>query len=110
MYAGTGFIQCVDCFVREVAVADITFCQLHTSLQGFGRIDHIVVFFVAGLDILQDLQSLFRCCRIDDHFLETTFQSSVFLDILTMFIECRSTDTLYFSTGQGRLQHIGGIH
>ena len=86
MYARTGFIQRINCFVREVAVTDITFCQFYTSLQGFGRIDHIVMFFVAGLDILQDLQSFFRCCRIDDHFLETTFQSSIFLDIFTVFI------------------------
>ncbi len=110
MYARTGLVQSIDCLIREVTVADISFRQLYTSIQRLVRIDHIVMFFITGLDIFQNLQCLFCCCRVDNHFLETTFQSTVFLDVFTIFIQRRSTDTLYFTTCQRRFQHIGSVH
>ena len=40
------------------------------------------------------------------HLLESTFQSSVFFDILTIFVDGGGTYTLYFATSQGRFKHI----
>ena len=47
--------------------------------------------------------------RLYHHFLKTTFQSPVFFDMLAVFIEGSSTDTLYFAASQCRFEHVGGI-
>ena len=48
----TCLVQCIDSFVREIAVAKITFCQAHTCLKGIVGIYHIVMVLVLILDII----------------------------------------------------------
>ena len=60
--------------------------------------------------ILQYLKSLFRCSGFHYNLLETTLQSTVFLDILPVFIKSGSADTLYFTASQSGFQHISRIH
>ena len=69
-----------------------------------------MVLLITRFDITQDLQSFFRRSRINDHFLETTFQRTVFLDILTIFIQSSSANALNLTTSQRRFQHIRRIH
>ena len=46
---------------------------------------------------------------IHDNRLETAFQSSIFLDVLAVFINRRRTDALEFATGKRRLENVGSI-
>ena len=70
----------------------------------------MVVVFVSVLDVMQYLQGFFVGCRFHQYLLETTFQCSVLLNGVTVFIECGGTDALYCSACQGRLQDIRCIH
>ena len=47
---------------------------------------------------------------INHNRLETTFQGSVFLNILTILIQCGSTDAVKLTTGKHWFQHVAGIH
>lgn len=110
MHTRTGFIEGIDGLVREIAVADIAGCQLDTCFQGFVSIGDVMMVFVLILDVLQYLKGFLGCGRLYHHFLETTFQSSVFLDALAVFVQRSSANALYLATSQCWLQHIGGIH
>ena len=68
------------------------------------------MLFVFLFDILQNLKCFLRCSRFHNNFLETSLQSTVFFNILTVFVESGCTDTLNFTTCQCWFQHIGGIH
>ena len=68
----------------------------------------MILIFI--FNIVENLQSLFRTCRLNHHLLETTLQSTVFLYILAVFIERCGTDALYFTTGKSRFQQVRGIH
>ena len=67
----SGFVQCVDGFVGEVAIADVALGQFDARLECGVGVDHIVVLLVAPLDVLEDLECLLGRRRVDDHLLET---------------------------------------
>ena len=47
------------------------------------------MILVAGFDIVQDFDRFIERSRFDQYFLEASFQSTVFLDILPVFVEGR---------------------
>ena len=110
MYTRTGFIECINCFIREVTVGYITVCQLDTSFQCRIRIIYVVMIFIFILNITKNLQRFVSCSRLYHYLLETTLQRPVFFDILPIFVKGSGTDTLNLSTRQCRLQHVGSIH
>ena len=69
-----------------------------------------MMVFVLLFYVSQYLERFFRSSGFYYNFLKTTLQSTVFLDILSVFVKRGSTDTLYFAASQSRLQHIGCIH
>ena len=109
MYSTTGFVQSIDGFVRQCTIADVSFGQRHTSLYRLRRVGHIVVIFISLLDVIEDLQSIFRRGRLKLYFLETAIQCTVFLDALPKFVDGRGADALHFATRQSRFQNISGI-
>ena len=110
VYARTRLVEGVDGLVGEETVGDIAVCQFDTCLQGLVGIGYVVVLFVAVLDVLQNLQRLLGCCRLNDDLLETTLQGSVLLDGVAVFVECGGADALYGATCQSRLHDVGCIH
>ena len=68
------------------------------------------MIFILFLDILQYLKRFFGGGRFYYHLLETAFQGAILLNVLSIFIQGGGADTLYLSTRQSRLQHIGSIH
>src|SRR5687767_9690950 len=69
----------------------------------------MMMLFVFLLDVIEDLNRLFRSSSIYHYNLESSCQSAVFFNILTVFIECSSTYTLDISPCEGRLKHVGSI-
>ena len=105
----TDFVQCVNCFVWQVAIGNIAFGQTHTGGNCFIGVAHAVVIFVALLDIVEDLNGFVYGSRLDDDFLKATLQSTVFFNVLTVFIECGSANCLHFASGKCWLEHIRSV-
>ena len=68
------------------------------------------MLFVTVLYVLQYVYSLVVSGRLDKDFLETSFECSVFLYVVTILIECCRTDTLYNTSCKSRFHNIGSIH
>ena len=107
---GTHLVHSVDGLVGHETVVDIAFCQFDTGCNGFIRITDMVVIFVAVLDVVQDLQRLFVGGGFYQYLLKTSFEGSVFLDAIAIFIECSGTDTLDCPTCQCGFHDVGRIH
>ena len=59
---------------------------------------------------MQDIECLLRIGRLNDNLLEASLQGTVFLNGVTILIQCRCTNTLYSATCQGGFHDIGSIH
>ena len=110
MQACSDFVHCVNGLIWERAVSNIALCQFDTRCQRLVRICHLMVVLIALLDVREYLHSLLRRCLLHDNLLEATLKGTVFLYRLAIFIQRRSTDTLYCAARQSRLQHICCIH
>ena len=110
MYARANFVKNIYGLIWEETVCYISVCQFHTCFQCFVAIDNLMEFLIGALNIMKYLQSFLRRCRIDDYLLESSFQSTVFLNTLAIFVQCCCTDALYYSTSQGRFQDVGSVH
>ena len=109
MYSRTRLVQSVNRLVRQSPIGNISHGQLHASLDGIVRVAHVMMILVTGLDIIQNLHGFLDRGRLYQYFLETTFQSPVLLNILTVLVQSRRTDTLYLPASQRGFQHIGCI-
>ena len=67
-------------------------------------------YFVTFSQTTKDRNSILHSWLIYHNRLETTFQGGIFLNILTVFIQCGSTDAVKLTTGKHWFQHIAGIH
>ena len=47
---------------------------------------------------------------VDEHFLETAFESRVLFDVLTVLVERRRSDYVQFAARQSGLEHIACVH
>ena len=110
VHAGTHFVECVDGLVGEETVVDVSVCQFDTRQNGILGIAHMVVLFVAVLDVMENLDGVLHIGRLHDDFLETAFQGTVLFNGIAVFIEGGGTDALYGTTCQCRLQDVCGIH
>ena len=70
----------------------------------------MMVGLIAVLYILENLEGLVNCRRFDLHLLEPAFQSSVLLYGIAVFVQSRSTDTLYCPPCQSWFEDVGSIH
>ena len=69
-----------------------------------------MVLLILFLDVAQNLQRLFRGSRVYYHLLESSFQSSVLLDALAIFVQGGGSDTLQGASCQGWFQDVCRIH
>ena len=68
-----------------------------------------MIYFVTILQSTQDRNRVLHSRFFYHNRLETPFQSGIFFNILSVFIQSGSTDTVQFTTGQHRFQHIARI-
>ena len=110
MHAASGLVECVKRLVRKIAVAYVSFGQIDASLQCLVGIADVVMVLVFLFDLTQNLKGLFRSGRLHHDFLKTAFESTVFFDILTIFVKSGGTDALYLAARECRFENVGGIH
>ena len=66
--------------------------------------------FVSFLQSTKDGNGIFYGRLINHNRLETTCQCGIFLDVLTVLVQCGGTNTMQFTSGKHRFQHIACIH
>src|SRR5660398_154504 len=107
--AAGGFVHQVYGLVREEAVAYVTVGEYGRRHQG-GVLDaHPVVHFISFFESPQDGDGVFRAWLPDEDGLEATLQSGILLHVLPVLIKGSCADDPQFTTGQHRLQHVGGV-
>ena len=97
-----GFIHQVDGFIRQETVGDITVRKCCRCHQGTIRNFYSMIYLIPFFQSTKDGNGIFHGRFIHQYRLETTFQSGIFFDILTVLIQCGCTDTVQFSTGKHR--------
>ncbi|CSE51466.1 Protein of uncharacterised function (DUF3170) [Shigella sonnei] len=70
----------------------------------------MVVQFVTFFQATQNRNGIFNRRLGNKHFLETTFQRSIFFNVLAIFVKRRGTYAVQFTTRQRRFQHVSGVH
>ena len=70
----------------------------------------MVMLLVAILDVMQNLQSLLVCSRLNLHLLESALKCTVFLNALAIFVQRCSSDALYSAACQSWLHYVCSIH
>ena len=109
MHAGTGLVERVDGLVGQTAVGDVAGGELHAGLDGLVGVVHAVVLLIFSFDVVENLDGFFRRGGFEQNLLEAAFQCTVFFDILAVLIERGGADALHLSSGEGGLEHVGGI-
>ena len=67
-------------------------------------------YFITFFQATKNGDRIFHGRLVDLNRLEPSFQSRVFFNILTVFIQCGRTNTVQLAPRQHRLEHISGIH
>ena len=68
-----------------------------------------MVFLVALLDALENLDRLFDARLLNDDRLEAALEGGVALDVLAVFVERRRADALQFTARERRLEDVRRI-
>ena len=105
----TCLIYQINCLIRQKSVGDITIGQYSCTDQCIIHNLNTMIYLIAFLQTTQNRYRIFHRRFVYHDRLETTLQCRVFLNILTVFIQCGGTDTVQFAPRQHRLQHIAGI-
>ena len=107
---GGGLVDQVDGLVGEESVGDVT---LREGDGGDNRLiadAHLVVVLVAFLQSAQDGDGGGLVRLVDHHFLETTLEGLVLLEVFLIFVESGRSYRAQFAAGKSRLEDICGIH
>ena len=102
-HGGTGLIDHIDRFIRQISVIDIALGEIDSCMDSFVKDHNIVVLFVGAEDSFKDLFRLRGGRLLDLDRLETPLQGGVFLHIFVILIERRGADQLDLTPCQGRL-------
>ncbi len=110
MHTAAGLVHRINGLVGEISVGDIALGQLHAGIECFGGIIDIVVLLILVFDVVKDNACLLCGGRLDHHFLETAFESTVIFDVLAVFVKSCGSDALDLASRQSRFEKVGGIH
>ena len=94
MHPRTHFVHRINGLIGKVSVCDISCSQIHARVYGLTCICNTVMLFVLVLDIVQNLNRLFDGGRLYQHLLKTTLQCSILFDVLSVFVQRRSSNAL----------------
>ena len=90
-----------------MTVLNVTARQFGRGLQRTIGDRHMMVVLVTGTQALKDLDGFGNARLVHLDRLETTLQSRILLDVLTVLVGGGGANGLQFATGQHRLQHVG---
>ena len=105
----TGLIHQVNRFIRKETIRNITIRKNGSTDQCIVHDFHSVVYLITILQTTKNGNRILYGRFFYHNRLETTFQSRILFNILTVFIQCGRADTMKLTTGQHRLEHITGI-
>ena len=108
-HAGTRLVDHVDRLVGEAAAGDVAAGKLDGGLEGLVGDLHAVVRFIAVAEAFQDLHRLRLARRLHHDDLEAAIERRILLDVFAVFVERGGADALDLATGEGRLEHVGGV-
>ena len=104
------FINQVNSLVRKETIGNVAGGKFSSSHnRRVGNFD-TMMNFVLFLQTAQNSNRVFDARFVDDHFLETTFQSGIFFDVLSVLVQGCRTDHMQFTAGKCRFEHVAGIH
>ena len=69
-----------------------------------------MVDLIALLESTENGNGVLLVGLIHQYLLETPFQGSILLHVLSVLIECGGPNAMEFAPGQGRLEHVARIH
>ncbi len=104
--AARGLVDEVDRLVGQEALRDVAVGERGGGHQCGVRDPDSVVDLVALAETAQDRDGLLDRGLVDEDGLEASFQRSVLLDVLAVFVERRCTDRVQLAAGQHRLQQV----
>ena len=108
--SGSGFIDQVDCLVRQETLGNIAFGEIGCGFQCVVRDDQLVMVFIFRTDTAQDLNRFLNRRFPNRNRLETPLQRRIFFDVAAVFICRRGANDLDLTTGKSRLEDVCGIH
>ncbi len=107
---GGALVDEVDGLVRQEPVGDIPVGEGGRRHDGRVLDAHPVVHFVFFLEPAQDGDGVLHRGLHHQDGLEAALQGRIFLDVLAVFIDGRGPHAPQGPAGQGRLEHVGGVH
>ena len=107
---GPGLVDEVDRLVRQEAVGDVPVGQLDRGHQRLVGVAHLVVGFVPVAQPAQDRDRVVHGRLGHQDRLEPAGQRRVLLDVLAVLIQRGRADDVQLTAGQGRLEHVAGVH
>src|SRR5690606_3536695 len=108
--AAGGLVHQVDGLVRQLPVGDVAVAEGGGGDDGrIGDLD-AVVHGVALLQAAQDGDGVLDAGLAHEHLLEAALEGGVLLDVLAVLVESGGADAVQLAAGQGRLEHVAGVH
>ena len=105
-----GLVHQINGFVRQEPIRNVAMRQRCRRNQSTVRNTHPVVEFVLFLDAAQNRHGVLNGRFLNDDRLETTGQGCVLFNVLPVLIQSGGTNTMQLTTGERRLNQVGGIH
>ncbi len=105
-----GLVHEVDGLVGEEAVRDVAVRQRRGCDESRVLDPHAVVDLVLLLEAAQDADGRSHVGLTDVDGLEAPLEGRVLLDVFLVLVQRRRADAAQVAAGQGRLQHVRGVH
>lgn len=107
---GSALVDQVDGLVRQETVGDVPLGQGRRRHDGRIGDPDAVVHLVFLLESPEDRDGVLHRGLFGENRLESALQRGIFFDVLTILVEGGGPHTAQRPPGQGRLEHIGGVH
>ena len=108
--AAGGLVHQVDRLVGQEPVADVAVGKRCSRHDGVVSNPHAVMNLVLLLEATEDRNRVGDAWLTHQHWLETTLQRGVLLDVLAILVQGRGADHVQLTPRQRGFQQVGGIH
>jgi hypothetical protein len=108
--AGADLVDHVDRLVRQLAVVDVLRREIDRGADRLIGVANLVVLLVDGLEAPQDADGVFRTRLRHVDLLEAPDERAVLLEVVAELLVGRAADAAKRTSGQSRLEQVGGIH
>ena len=108
-HAGTGGVEHIHCFVRQLASGQITRRQVGSRHHRIIAQVNPVAFFIHVRQAAQNGHGLADTRFVQLHRLKASGQRGVFFEVFFVFAPRGGRDGAQFATGQCRLEQVGGV-